>query len=267
MVFREDGLGPTLTAQAAKSLGTLWAQHITLLLIPQPPIYHLWFLPALVMALALVRAVMVHGLERIVTGCMVGLYVISIATEVAETYVTVSYPPTMYALAMLFTLLGWWLSRQVLPSASMSLWLIAGGYLLAFAEAAMLKIAFHASSHAIAFHSYAGAIVMVTGIFLFLLAKPTWGEQSILPRLARFTLGVYVSHILIHNALTPLYTSLPRRPAIWHLAYGCAVYGISVLFTVVFSHLPGLGWFVSRQNVGTHQIMNRLRDLRLKRSA
>ena len=119
--------------------------------------------------------------------------------------------------------------------------------MLAFTEGAVLKLVWHASSQEVAWHAYGGGILMVTGIFLFTLAKPDLGKDTILPSLARFTLGVYVSHMLIENTLAPLHATLPHLSIIWHFVYAIGVYGLSVGLTLLLSHLPFARYAVIRE--------------------
>jgi surface polysaccharide O-acyltransferase-like enzyme len=152
----------------------------------------------------------------------------------------------MLLLGMLFTLLGWWVSQQQVFSTGAALRLMAGGVVLAFVEGAVLKKLIHASTHQVIHYPYAGAVLMVLGIFLLMLANPTWGQRTILPGLARFTLGVYVSHMLIEHTLAPVHDQLPHLSIIWHLLYALAVYGFAVLFTWVLTKISGMRLAVTR---------------------
>ena len=136
-------------------------------------------------------------------GLIIGFYGLAVAAELSPSAFFQSYPPGSLLLAMLCTLLGWWIAQRKPVSAPLALGLMAGGFVLAFTEGAVLKLVWHASSKDVPWHTYAGGILMVTGIFLFTLAKPDLGKGTILPSLARFTLGVYVSHMLVENTLAP----------------------------------------------------------------
>lgn len=256
--IREYGVWHTLAVEAVKTLSLLASEHVKLLLIPRPPIYHLWFLPALLMGLATVTGVIVYRREKVAAGLIIGLYSVTLAIEILQFYVPLSYPPKIFLLAMLFTLLGWWISRQQRVSSSLALWLIVGGYMLAFTEGAVLKLVFHASGRMVAHHAFAGGILMVTGIFLYTLANPTLGQGTILPYLARFTLGVYVCHILIEYTLAPLHAWLPQLPVVWHLAYATAVYGLSVGLTLLLSSVPLVRSSVFRDSRAGRRVDSRI---------
>jgi surface polysaccharide O-acyltransferase-like enzyme len=240
------GIWGTFAAEAIQTLSRVRGEHIKLLLIPRPPIYHLWFLPSLMLGLGTAAVVVTHHLAPVALRLVAGLYVLSVGCGLLPLDVLQDYPPAMLLLGMLFTLLGWWISQQQVISAGAALRLMAGGVVLAFVEGAVLKKLIHASTHQVVHYPYAGAVLLVLGVFLLMLANPTWGQRTILPRLARFTLGVYVSHILIEHTLAPVHDQLPHLSIIWHLFYALAVYGFAVLFTWGLTKIPGMRLAVTR---------------------
>lgn len=240
----EQGLWATLSTQAAHTMDMLVQEHITLLLVPRPPIFHLWFLPALIAGLSTVAMVLTSRLKTWVGPLLISTYILLIVSAVAPPS---RYSPGLLLLGVFFTLLGWWISQQAAFSGSFALALIAGGSVLALLEGAGLKRIFHASSHQVMEYPYAGAVLMVVGIFLLTLAYRTIGQGTILPFLARFTLGVYVCHLLIEYTLAPVHDELPALPIIWHAFYTLAVYGLSVLFAWGLSKMPCVRLSVTRQ--------------------
>jgi hypothetical protein len=117
----------TVRTQALKSVAILLDEPIRLLLIPRPPFYHLWFLPGLVLGLATVTGVLLLGIHKAVGWLMAGLYGLMLAAEIAQFDAPVSYPMSIPLLAMLFTVLGWWLSQHgplVLPLRFGSSWAV-----------------------------------------------------------------------------------------------------------------------------------------------
>jgi surface polysaccharide O-acyltransferase-like enzyme len=130
--------------------------------------------------------------------------------------------------------------------------------MLAYTEGAVLKLFFHASGRQLGAHEYVGGILMVTGIFLLALAHPAWGQRTSLPYIGRFSLGIYLSHMLILYALAPIHSNLPRWPALWHVGYGLTVFGLSLLFTIVVSHIPVLRWSVVRMRMGNPRVSSAL---------
>jgi surface polysaccharide O-acyltransferase-like enzyme len=244
--FYHQGIWPTLSAEAVQTASRLRSDHITLLLIPRPPIYHLWFLPALMAGLGTVAVVLTRHLEKVVVSLCLFLYVLTVACEVLPLDVLRAYPPGMLLIGMLFTVMGWWVSREGAISNAVALKLMAGGFVLALVEGAILKKLVHASSYQVIHYPYAGAVLLVLGIFLFTLANPTIGQRTILPILARFTLGVYVSHILIGHMLASIHDQLPLYSTFWHFVYTLAVYWLSVLLTWSLLQIPGVRLAVTR---------------------
>ena len=57
LAMHQNGIWATLFEEAMETLASLRSDHIKLVLIPRPPIYHLWFLPTLLLGLATVAGV------------------------------------------------------------------------------------------------------------------------------------------------------------------------------------------------------------------
>ncbi|MBS0171103.1 MAG: acyltransferase [Nitrospira sp.] len=237
------GLWATISTEASHTMDVLIQEHVTLLLVPRRPIFHLWFLPALIAGLSMVALVMTSRLKTWVGPLLVVIYLLLIASAVVPLS---QYSPNLLLLGVLFTLLGWWISQQAAVAASFALALIAGGGILAVLEGAVLKRVFHASPHEVMDYPYAGAVLLVVGIFLLTLAYRTIGQNTALPFLARFTLGVYVSHILVEYTLASVHDQLPALPIIWHVLYTLVVYGLSVFLTWGLSKIPWLRLSVTR---------------------
>lgn len=238
------GLWSTLSTEASRTLDLLLRDHVTLLLVPRPPIFHLWFLPALIAGLSTVALVMTSRLKTWAGPLLVSIYILLVVSAVIP---LPQYSPSLLLLGVFFTLLGWWISQQAAVAGSVALALIVGGSVLAVLEGVALKRVFHASAHQVMDYPYAGAVILVVGIFLLTLAYRTIGQNTVLPFLARFTLGVYVSHIFVEYTLAPLHSQLPALPIMWHVLYTLIVYGLSVLFTWELSKIPWVRLSVSRQ--------------------
>ena len=239
-----QGLWSTISTEASHTMGRLMQEHVTLLLVPRPPIFHLWFLPALIAGVSTVAMVVTSRLKTWVGALLVSTYILLVVSAVVP---LPQYSPNLLLLGVFFTLLGWWISQQATFAGSFALALIAGGSVLAVLEGIALKRVFHASPHHVMDYPYAGAVLLVVGIFLVTLAYPTIGQNTILPFLARFTLGVYVSHIFVGYTLTPIQDQLPSLPIIWHVLYTLVVYGLSVLLTWGLSNIPWVRLSVTRQ--------------------
>jgi surface polysaccharide O-acyltransferase-like enzyme len=250
LAFSEQNIWQTLSRDSLLAWAAGVSEHLRLYLMPWYSYYHLWFLPALAVGLAAAALAAIVRLKQSTVPILVAIY---ISTVIAEFLLPREGPRphtiTYALLAMFFTLLGWWVSQRRTISVSLALRFIVGGGVLAVIEGVLLKVVLQASnSDQIARYPYAGAALLVLGLFMLLLCKPTWGQQTVLPTLARFTLGVYVGHIFIEHTLAPMRDLLPHLPALWHVLYVMTVYTLSVLLTWGLMQVPYLRAFVVRDN-------------------
>jgi len=246
-LFARHGVTEAVSAQTMASLSHLANQHIQLLLIPQPPVFHLWFLPALIIGLAMVAAVLVFRWQRWVAALILGLYGLSLLDEVLVLNLYPLYDFRLWFMSALFALLGWRMSIAGPFSSFWPLGMIAGGYVFAVIEAVIIAKGFHGSSSAVRDHSYAGGIIMVTGLFLLTLTRPAVGRGLAFSFLARWVLGIYVSHMLVLYTLEPFLAEMARTSALWNLALVIAVYAMSLGLTFALAHTPVLRYAVTRE--------------------
>ncbi|MEO8341656.1 MAG: acyltransferase [Nitrospirota bacterium] len=241
-------------SEALKNMNLFATQHVRLFLVGDLPVWHLWFLPALMFSLATLTLVAVYRLQRYVIPLIVSLYVLALTEEAGRHILSSTYSYTYdlrgWSIGLLLTALGWWLAGREQPSVRMALCLILGGYAFAFMEGAVMSAFFHSTPQAIRDHPYLGGILLVLGIFLLALAKPTLGQSTPLPFLAQFTLGVYVSHVLVLYTLAPIRS---RMYSLWpesQLLFAFAVYFFAVLFVLVLSKIPLARYLVTRTSSG-----------------
>lgn len=201
VAVRDHGWWQAFQSEAVRNMDRFARQHIRLFLEGELPIWHLWFLPALIFGLANVAAIAVFGLQRYVIPFMVGLYALALAEEVAGGHFpNVNFQFGLWGIATLFTILGSWLAGHRRPSVRTAICLMAAGYAIAFMEWVVLKEFFHSTSTYK--HHYLGGILLPLGVFVLALAKPDLGHSTPLPALAKFSLGVYLSHVLMIYTLT-----------------------------------------------------------------
>lgn len=250
------GLWQTFYSTALKNVQLITTDHIKLILMGHRPIYHLWFLPALVFSLAALTFVAIYRLQRYLIHIVVCLYVLALTDEILGMHFSNSglYVGT-WSIALLFTVVGWLLAEREQPSATAAWSLVISGYVFAIMEGAIMSAIFHIPSQDLRWHFFLGGIVLGIGIFLLSLARPTFGQYTPLPFLARFTLGVYVSHILVLYTLSPLLWRfhLPLRG----FFVGIVVYIFSVLLTIVIARVPLVSHLVmkpARHDVSGNQI-------------
>jgi surface polysaccharide O-acyltransferase-like enzyme len=246
-LFARNGIIETVSTQAVANLSRLVNEHIQLLLIPQPPVFHLWFLPALIIGLAAVAAMLAFRWEKWAGALIFALYGLSLLEEIPGLHLSQFYDFRLWFMSVLFALLGWRLSVASPFSFFLPIGLLIGGYVLVVIEAAVIAKGFHGSAAAVRDHSYAGAIIMVTGLFLLTLTAPPVGRGIPFSFLAKWVLGIYVSHILVLYTLEPLLVEPARLSPVGHLAFVVAVYATSLGLTLALAHTPILRYAVSRE--------------------
>lgn len=225
---------------------------------------HLWFLPALLVALAAVTLlgpfklvyrktpvldVNAFGdvtllrpftLARIAIPLAAILYVVGLIER--SDVITLPHAPllsyyfrTGLFMALLFTMLGWWLSFNLKkPNLSLGVFLVLAGYSLQVIEETTLWHYIDVGPPNFGIGQYLlGTVPFCLGIFVVALARPNIGRSTMLPFLASLTLGVYLSHLLIVRFLNPVRVWL-HHP-LWDFALPFVVYLLSVLLTVILS--------------------------------
>lgn len=240
VAVRDHGWWQPFYSETLKNVNVLATQHVRLLLSPDLPIFHLWFFPALMFSLTGLTLMVVCRLHRYEIPLMVGLYLLALTEEVAGGhFLIVDFQIGLWSIALLFTLLGSWLVSREQTTLTTALVLIASGYALALIEGAILIKFFHGLPHK---HLYLGGIFLPLGFVVLALAKPNLWQRTPLPFLAKFTLGVYVSHILLIYTFTAvrwrLQNLFPFLSPWWPFLFPFTVYFLAVLFTVAVSKVP-----------------------------
>jgi len=234
-----DGLWQPFYAEALKNIDRLTTLNIRLFLEGLRPVFHLWFLPALIFSLAILTLMAVGRRQRYVIPLIISLYVLAITEEVAGASF---FKPTIelgtWSIALLLTAIGWWLAGREQPSLAMACCLIVAGYTFALIEGEVMSAFSHSSHYAIRHHRYLGGIILGLGIFLLALAKPQLGRSTPFPFLGQFTLGIYLSHILVISTLGPIESRLRNHSPWSEYLIAVVVYIFSVLFTLALAKLP-----------------------------
>ena len=254
VAVRDHGWWQPFQSEALKNVNLLETQHIRLFLGVtaggNAPVWHLWFLPALMFGLANVALIVVFRLQRYMIPFMVGLYGVALAEEVAGRHFDgFSFHFGYWSIGTLFTVLGSWLAGRRQPAIRTAIIFIVAGYAIAFIEWVVLREVLHApiASHR---YQYLGGILLSLGVFLLALAKPDLWRSTPLPALAKFTLGVYVSHLLMIYTLTGVRWRLenlfPFLAPLLPFLFPVAVYLAGVLFTFILWKMPIIKYLVLR---------------------
>ncbi len=260
LAFSEHSIWQILSKESLLTWATSVSEHLRLYLMPWHSYYHLWFLPALVIGLGAAALATMIRLKRSTVPVLVALYALRVTAEIVLPRESTGADFIGTALLATFlTLLGWWVSQRRPLSVPLALGLMIGGGTVALTEGLVLKLVFQANGEQVSRYPYAGAVLLVLGLFILLLSKPTWGQQTVLPALARFTLGVYVCHILIEHTLAPIRDLLPHFSVLWYVPYVIAVFTLSVLLTWVLMHIPWLRSLVMRGNASASRAFESLR--------
>jgi surface polysaccharide O-acyltransferase-like enzyme len=242
------GLWQPFYTEALKNIHLLETQHIWLFMAGGRPVWHLWFLPALMFSLVILTLVDIGGVQRYLMVLVVGLYVLIVAEEgSSRNLLNAPVPLGLWIIASSLVAIGGWLAgRREQFSVTMAWSLILGGYILALTEGAVMNIVLHSSTHAIREHAFLGGILFSLGMFLLALAKPQLGQSTPFPFLGQLTLGIYVTHIFVMYTISPFVWRLSGKVPLWGLFLGIIVYLTSAAFVFVLARMPILRYLVMK---------------------
>ncbi|MFC4302411.1 acyltransferase [Cohnella boryungensis] len=207
--------------------------------------YHLWFLTSLVACIAVIYHCHRRGWIKRLLAVSAVLHVVGI---IGESYLG-GFPRDFMARDALFFGLFYTTSgfalfryREIVATAfawprSRFLWLIAGSALTQYAERTWLTVSGD--------YSFATAIGC-GGLFLMLMRFPDWGRHSVLSRMGRRSVGIYLVHLLFLNAARLTLESLRMEEAadtlLWSLLLAPAVFLLSYAAAVSGSAMNGLSF-------------------------
>jgi surface polysaccharide O-acyltransferase-like enzyme len=170
------------------------------------PRCHLWFLPALWVAVAVTCAGEALGSRGLLGACAVALYVVGLAAGSYAPLSGVDVPVNTRNgpfFSLLFTYLGFLIALKGwrLP-AKWACLIVVGGWLIQATEVVLLKLACGVSPFR---HDFlAGTVLVGFGAVQLALACPVLGERAWLPRMGSLALGIYASHVLFQEAFSGL---------------------------------------------------------------
>lgn len=206
------------------------AIHNPVTFILQGTSSHLWFLTALIYGLATLTLLIRLGLQRLVFPVSFLLLALGLLGG-AYSFLYIGYTPSFNTrggpfFSTMCVAFGWWLSRRGKKhTLALGASVAVVGLCLEFFEHWLIP------AHGSEFPSYMllGSLPFGAGVFMVALAAPQLGENTLLPALGKFTLGVYLCHWMIINALLPV-RFLYHSP-IWEIAFPLLVYALSLGLT------------------------------------
>jgi len=242
------GVWQAVQTETLKNIQLLKTQHLWLFVEGIRPVWHLWFLPALILGLGLLTLMAIGRLQRYLMFVVAAIYVLILAEEsTTRNLFNAPIPLGPWIIAIPLVVIGGWLAgRREQFSATVAWSLILGGYVLALVEGAVMSMVFHSSMQAIKGHAFLGGMFFSLGMFLLALAKPQLGKSTPFPFLGQLTLGIYVAHVFVMYTITPFVWKLADKVPLWGLFFGIIVYGATVLFTLVLARVPIVRFLVVR---------------------
>lgn len=202
---------------------------------------HLWFLPAMACALALLAMATRFRLERLLLAVAVLLYGIGLlggaykATPIGiDLGIGTRNGPFF---STLFVVSGYLLYRSTLElSVRLAVGLIGLGVALRIAEVAWIMANSPTSPGQIEY--LLGTYPFGVGIFLLLLKTQGLGQLSWMVRLSRYSAGIYCAHMLFvdYFTLRPMALGDP----LWEVVRPLVILGLSIALVVSMAKIPTL---------------------------
>lgn len=193
---------------------------------------HLWFLPALLCAVLITAAFLHLKLQSLLLPVATGLYLFGVlAGSYSSTPVGISVPFRSYLgpfVGTLFFVLGTEASRRDLHvSIQMAVLIFVAGFVAHMLEVLWLWQVFHVAP-AVHDHLF-GTVLFGVGAAAIALAKPVWGNGTLLAKWGPYMLGVYVVHVLFVDIMS----RFRINHVLWDVAFPVAVFGAALGFTVL----------------------------------
>lgn len=200
--FRQFGIWNSICQQLKNTY--IWAIHNKMDFIFNGTKIHLWFIVACLVGITITSVFCKYHIERFLIPFGIVLYLIGLmGGSYSKSAIGLSLPfnPLNPLFSTLFIAVGRWLSIYHEKNKKLAVILFFGGALVHFAEIYYLEEMYDIS---VLDHDFLlGTAIWGIGAFLICLEYPNAGQNSILDRIGKFALGIYVSHYLIIYALMP----------------------------------------------------------------
>ena len=209
---------------------------------------HLWFLPALILAVTLLAFCQWLGKPGFALMLGAGLYLLALLGGsyakplLGEEWLLLTRNGPFFSL--LFVAMGARLRQQQWqPSARTGWWLLLSGLALYALEACVLRTF---AGIPLTRHDFLlGSVPWAVGLFGLLLAHPDWGKGSWLARQSPKVLGLYCLHMML---VVWIFTFGPQNASIlWELVKVPLLLGASLLAYRLLATLPATRWLLRTQ--------------------
>jgi surface polysaccharide O-acyltransferase-like enzyme len=207
--------------------------------------YHLWFFISLLLAVCLTTIILRFCKEKWLLLMGVTLYVVGlIAGPWAVTPIGVNIPFNSKHgpfFSTIFFIIGWYLSSGKYVLSSKTIWaLIVGSFALYFLETYLLWSQFGGAPTS---HSFLlASLPLGTGVSMLVLSKPNLGKETIIPRLGKYALGVYVVHYVFVDLFQPILIKSVSH--MWDFVFPIVVFLLSLLTIIILKKSKLLKQFV-----------------------
>ena len=206
----------------------LWDEPLKLLLTGTN--YHLWFLPALLIALTLVVLIVVAGKQRyliyvVMTSYLLKLFLKPHVDEIF--FMNVKYE-TLFGIskATAFVSLGWLIGQKNKIEKILMLKLVSAGILLIIIQ----NIFTWVSNINLGNQVLVGILPLSVGGMFWALQHPSWARNWPMQIFGQYTLGIYCMHPLLLDLIRKL--AGYWRPEMWNFIFPVMVYAASLSLTL-----------------------------------
>lgn len=194
---------------------------VPLLLVLEGARVHLWFLSSLISGVVLLTLLNALGRTSLMIFCSVLLFAVGLlGASYSVTPLGLHLPfysrngPFLSTICLAIGFLIYRQRGQIRLSKGQACGIAAAGLALQVVESWVLWKCYAIS---MLNHDYLiGTVVCAAGLLLFALAAPNFGRWGNLHTLGRYTLGIYLSHLLFVDILGPLMTRFVELH-IWQL--------------------------------------------------
>ena len=206
---------------------------------------HLWFLPALICAVLIITILLDMKLDKFVLPIALGLYIYGV---LAGSYVNITELPSPF-----FTRNGPFFSTLLVVigfSARKNNWSLSSrqavlmaliGMIIHFSEAyALTFVNSPFNTHDFLF----GTALWGSGIFMWLLANPNFGQSAWVTSISSRMLGIYVSHLLLVILMFNIAGALEIQGIAKDLLVYPATLVISFLLIAAIEKTPAQKWLL-----------------------